>query len=106
MTTKAQKKYHIMAPRKPINSAAMAALIVAYHNLVPSNGSKGGRIIFTDDSLLLLGKLFYEAWGVMPKSNKLKAVWHMSDIQTVLRKYVTLENYHTAIRHYMNQEIA
>ncbi len=92
------------SPQKPVNRIAMAVLMEAYNALVPPRASKGGEVIYTEESLARLGRLYYNAWGVMPWSNRLKGLWYMPDVKTALRTYGTLENYHTAIQHAIDQE--
>lgn len=91
-------------PEKPKDRVAMAILQEAYGQIVP-RVSEGGGQIYSKESLVYLGRLYYNAWRVLPVASRCKKQWCMPDYQTILKAYRDITQYHTAIQHSMQESM-
>ncbi len=84
-------------PERPRDRQAMAVLQEVYCQINPKR-SYGGVSIFTKENMVQLGKLYYNAWGVMPTSNRCQRIYSAPDYKTVISVFGSIPAYHDAIQ--------
>ena len=86
---------HRRNPPRPINAEAWQRLNDAYVACKKREGKPHHP--WTADSVLMLGKLYVEAWGQIPTPARMLAAYALPQYGTIMRLFGTCEAFHAAI---------
>lgn len=84
-------------PLRPVNPLAWQQLQDVYAACRDSGEGTAARRPWTPESCVLLGRLFFTAWGQMPSHSRLRPEYAMPPWRTIQRRWGTLAAYHQAL---------
>lgn len=87
--------FQSVQPQRPVNPHAWTALRETYDALRGDGGKKGCP--WTRDETFQVGRLYLQAWGVVPIPYRLQRAYYLPNAATILRLWGSLGAYFTAL---------